>query len=97
MTNEIDRDVVKDALREVLAEQTPRRAIIRQTVHETLAELGVDHESPMDMQKDFAHLRDARVTMEQVRSKGILTIMGFLITGMIAAIWLGVKTFLHID
>lgn len=97
MTNNVDKEQLKEALREVLSEQTPRRVVIRQTVHETLAELGVQHDSPMDMQKDFQHLREARVTMEQVRSKGILTIIGFLLTGIIAAIWLGVKTFFHLD
>lgn len=97
MPNEIDKDQLKDALREVLAEQMPRRTVIRQTVHETLAELGVDSEAPMEMQKDFQHLREARTTMEAVRSKGVLTILTFLVTGIVAAIWMGIKTFLHID
>ena len=97
MPNEIDKEQLKEALREVLTEQTPRRVIIKQTVHETLAELGVDHDSPLEMQKDFQHLREARTTMEAVRSKGVLTIIGFLVTGIVAAIWLGLKTFFHLD
>lgn len=97
MQTDVDKEQLKEALREVLAEQTPRRVIIRQAVHETLAELGVDHDSPLEMQKDFQHLREARTTMEAVRNKGVLTILVFLITGFVALISLGVKTFLNLE
>lgn len=96
-TEDINKDLLKDALREVLAETTPRRIVIKETVHETLHELGIDADTPHEMQKDFQHLRDARTTMEQVKSKSIMTLIGFVVTGFVAAVWMGVRTFLHID
>lgn len=84
-------------VQEVLDQAPPREETIKQTVHETLTELGIDHADPHEMQKDFAHLREARTTMEAVRSKGILTIIGFLVTGIVASVWLGIKAFLNVD
>lgn len=94
-------DLTKDDIRliitEVLDQARPRREVIRETVHETLIELGVDYEEPMEMQKDFQHLREWRITMEQAKSKSVMATVGFLIAGLVALIWLGIKTFLHIE
>lgn len=47
-------------------------------------------ESP-DYQADLMHLRTWRKSMENVRSKGLLTVVGLLVTGLAAAMWLGIK------
>lgn len=36
------------------------KAIVRESVHETLVSLGIDSSDPIEVQKDFAHLRAAR-------------------------------------
>lgn len=91
-------DLTKEDIRliitEVLADAQPRREVIRQTVHDTLIELGVDSEDPTEMQKDFIHLREWRITMEQAKNKGVMATVGFLVTGVVALLWLGIKTFL---
>ncbi len=91
MANDIDRDTVRIIVEEVLKAAPPREETIRETVHETLTELGIDHAEPREMQKDFAHLREARVTMEQIRNKGIMALVGFLVAGVLSASWLGIK------
>lgn len=95
--SDMDKETVRLIVEEVLIQAPPRKETIKETVHETLTELGIDHSEPMEMQKDFQHLREARITMDQVRSRGILTLLGFLITGIVAAIWLGIKTFFNVE
>lgn len=45
-----------------------------------------------ETQADLMHLRKWRKTMERVQSKGILTLVGLLITGACAAVWIGLQT-----
>jgi hypothetical protein len=40
------------------------REVIRETVRETLISLGVDHTNPIEVQKDFAALRELRKLTE---------------------------------
>jgi hypothetical protein len=68
------------------------REMIRQTVRETFTTLGVQVNDPIEVQKDFQHLRDWRVTTDSIKKKGILTMVGLLITGAAAAVWLGLKS-----
>lgn len=69
------------------------RALIREAVRETFLMLGVKVDDPIEVQKDFQHLREWRNTTESIKSKGLLTVMGILVSGMLAAIWVGIKEF----
>ena len=73
-----------------LEEQDIRR-IVRDSVRETLVELGISHDDPIEMQKDFQHLREWRLATAMIRRKGLLTILGLAIAGMAAALWVGLK------
>lgn len=67
------------------------RQIIQETVATTLTQLGIDHENPIEMQKDFQYLHDLRRTSESLKSKGLLALVGVLVSGLLAATWLGIK------
>ncbi len=67
------------------------RGIVKETVHETLIGLGVDSSNPVEMQKDLQHLRDWRLTMAEARRKGLLTIVGIFVAGVLAFLWIGFK------
>ena len=69
------------------------RALIREAVRETFLMLGVKVDDPIEVQKDFQHLREWRNTTESIKSKGLLTVMGILVSGMLAALWVGIKDF----
>lgn len=69
------------------------RALIREAVRETFLMLGVKVDDPIEIQKDFQHLREWRNTTESIKSKGLLTVMGILVSGMLAALWVGIKEF----
>lgn len=58
---------------------------------ETLKALGIDMAQPFEMQRDFAHLRSWRLSVEAMRTKTILTAVGILVTGVLGAVWLAIK------
>lgn len=94
--SELDRDEVAAIVFETLEQAAPRRSTIKEAVRETLIELGIDHSDPLEMQKDFQHLREWRTTTEGMKSKGLIAVFGFLVTGILAAAWLGIKSYLHL-
>lgn len=70
------------------------RLLIREAVRETFLMLGVTVDDPIEVQKDFNHLREWRNTTESIKSKGLLTMIGVMASGALAAIWLGLKEML---
>lgn len=70
------------------------QALIRDTVRQTLLELGLNIERPADiieLQKDFQHLRSWRRSVETLGMKGVMVALGVFISGALAAFLLGVK------
>lgn len=65
--------------------------VARETVRETLTSLGADVEKPLEMQRDFQHLREWRTTTESVKSKTVLALLTLLVSGTVAAFWVGFK------
>lgn len=70
------------------------REVIRETVSETLVRVGLQSGDPIALQKDFSFLRQWRMATESVRNKGMLTLVGMLVTGVCAAIWIGARAIL---
>ena len=68
--------------------------VVQQTVQETLISMGVDTSDPIEMQRDFQSLRDWRRTSEALRSKGLLTLVGILVAGVLGALVVGVRSVL---
>lgn len=69
-------------------------SLIKQTVDETLTSIGLDHKNPIELQRDFQALREWRQAMQDVRKKTIITLIGILVTGLAAAVWIGLKSML---
>jgi hypothetical protein len=68
------------------------RAVIAETVSETLTKIGVEHDDPHEMQKDFHHLREWRKASTEIRTKSMITVLTVIIAGGLGALWLGFKT-----
>jgi hypothetical protein len=66
--------------------------IVTRGVSAALTRLGIDTAHPLDMQKDFSHLRAWRMSTDQIKDKGMLALMGIILSGFFAAVWLGFKT-----
>lgn len=67
--------------------------LVSETVRQTLLQLGVDASNPLDMQRDFQHLRQWRRAGEDLRSKTNLTLLGFFLAGVFALLLLGLKDY----
>lgn len=70
--------------------QTLVRETVQQTVNETFIRLGVQADNPIEMQKDFQHLRDWRQTTDSMKSKALLAAVGLVVSGGMAAVWIGI-------
>lgn len=64
---------------------------VKESVKETLTSMGIDVNNPVEVQRDMQHLRDWRMLTDAIRTKGIMTIVGIIIAGACAALWVGVK------
>jgi hypothetical protein len=67
------------------------KKLVREAVIQTLTELGIDVKNPLEMQRDFSHLRAWRESTEEVKRKGFLTLVGILVTGVAGAVWVAMK------
>ena len=67
------------------------RGLMEKAVSDAFTKLGIDASEPIEMQKDFQHLREWREATHAVQKKGLLTIAAILVTGACAALWLGLK------
>ncbi len=70
------------------------KCIVQETVQETLLTLGIDQRHPLEMQKDFQHVRSLRLATESIQRKGLLTLVGVMATGLAAIAWLGIRALL---
>ena len=68
------------------------KEIVSKTVDETLAKMGLNSEEIYEAQKDFMYLREQRKLHEKISLRVRFFIIGFIISGAIALLVLGVKT-----
>ena len=74
-----------------LTEEQLRKIVhetVQQTVSETMLRLGVQVTDPIEMQKDFQHLRDWRKTTDSMKAKAMLAMVGLLVSGLAASAWM---------
>ncbi len=69
------------------------KELITTTVGDTLTKLGVDHADPLEMQKDFQHVRDFRLSTEAAKRKGFLTLVGIFVASVVGAIMMAAKEY----
>lgn len=63
----------------------------REAVREWLTQLGLDASDPaaiVEIQRDFAHVRAWRTSVDAARSAAIKTGVGVLVSGFLGALWL---------
>lgn len=99
MTGELNEDqlrtLVKVAVTEALhAQREQLENIVAESVKQTLTALGIDSSNPLEMQKDMQHLRDWRQSVNQIRNKSMMTVIGIVVTGLVGAVWVGIQHFL---
>ena len=68
------------------------KEIVSKTVDETLAKMGLNSEEIYEAQKDFMYLREQRKLHEKISLRVRFIIIGFIISGAIGLLVLGVKS-----
>ena len=79
--------------RSVTMTESEVRQLITTTVHDTLTILGIEHKEPLEMQKDFQHLREWRQSSDAIKRKGVMTLVGIAVAAICGAIMVGVKAY----
>ena len=67
--------------------------LIAEAVRQTLVQMGADPSNPIEMQRDFQHLRQWRRAGEDLRSKGMLTLLSIFVTGSVALFLVGLRDY----
>lgn len=67
------------------------KGLMEEAVNNAITKMGIDTTDPIEMQRDFQHLRDWRIAVNSAKTKGFLTILGILTAGVAAAVWVGFK------
>lgn len=65
--------------------------LVATTVRQTLIQLGIDATNPLEMQRDFQHLREWREAGRELKHKGMMALLGIVLSGAAALLLLGVK------
>jgi hypothetical protein len=92
-------DEIKSIVHGVLAEQRDSHiasldeAMVK-TVAAILTSFGIDDEDRKEVRADFQHLRRWRKSVEQAQSYTFKAVITVIVTGLVGAVWLGVKAML---
>nr|WP_249137546.1 hypothetical protein [Bradyrhizobium canariense] len=69
-------------------------AIVLKTVASVLASFGIEDDDRKELRADFQHLRRWRTSVEQAQSYTFKAVITVIATGLMGAVWLGVKVVL---
>ncbi len=97
--NGLHEDDIKAIVIETLAEQQRFHrddidAIVLRAVATTLTSFGIDEEDRRELRADLQHLRRWRESVEQAQSYTFKAVVTVIATGLVGAVWLGVKVVL---
>jgi hypothetical protein len=97
--NGICDEDIKAVVAETLAEQQRRHyddidAVILRTVATILTSFGIEEEDRKEIRADFVHLRKWRKSVEQAQTYTFKAILTVIATGILGALWMGLKAML---
>jgi len=92
-------DEIRVIVVETLAEQQKLQqdsvdAIVLKAVASVLASFGIEDDDRKELRADFQHLRRWRKSVEQAQSYTFKAVITVIATGLMGAVWLGVKVVL---
>lgn len=73
-------------------------AIIERAVNRVLLRIGIaqaDDGDAIELQRDFSYLRDLRMGSQAIKNKGLLVVVGIVITAVSTLIYFGIQFFLQ--
>jgi len=92
-------DEIRAIVAETIAEQHRLQqdsidAIVLKAVASVLASFGIEDDDRKELRADFQHLRRWRKSVEQAQSYTFKAVITVIATGLMGAVWLGVKVVL---
>jgi hypothetical protein len=95
----LDDEDIRTIVVETLAERQRQHredidAIVLKAIATTLASFGIEEEDRKELRADFQHLRRWRKSVEQAQSYTFKAVITVIVTGVVGAVWLGVKAML---
>lgn len=90
---------IRAIVAELLAEQQRLHfssidGAIQKAIVSTLAAFGIEEEDRRDLRADLQHLRRWRRSVEQAQSFTFKAVITIIVSGIVGALWLGVKVML---
>ena len=90
------REDIKSVVIETLAEQQRRHwdaidAVVVKTIATTLTSFGIEEDDRQQLRADLQHLRRWRKSVEQAQSYTFKPVITVIVTGVVGALWLGIK------
>jgi hypothetical protein len=90
---------VQAIVAETLAEQRRLHnddvdTVVLKTIATILTSFGIEEEDRRELRADFQHLRRWRKSVEQAQSYTFKAVITIIVTGLVGALWLGVKVML---
>jgi hypothetical protein len=97
--NEMRDEDIRVVVAETLAEQQRLHqndldAVVLRTIASILTSFGIEEADRKELRADFQHLRRWRKSVEQAQSYTFKAVITVIITGVVGAVWLGVKVML---
>ncbi|HUN97325.1 MAG TPA: hypothetical protein VMU69_13980 [Bradyrhizobium sp.] len=69
-------------------------ATVLKTIATVLASFGINQDDRQELRADFSYLRSRRKAVEQVKNYTLRVVITVIMTGILGAMWLGIKTIL---
>jgi hypothetical protein len=87
---------IRTIVAETLAEQqrlyhNDIDAVVMRTIATILTSFGIEEEDRKELRADFQHLRRWRKSAEQAQSYTFKAVITVIVTGLVGAVWLGIK------
>jgi hypothetical protein len=90
-------DDIRTVVAETLAEQKRIQsgeidAIVLKTIATVLTSFGIDEDDRRELRADLGYLRRWRKSVEQAKNYTFRAVITVIVTGVLGAMWLGIKT-----
>ena len=72
------------------------KSVIEAAVKETLISIGINADDAIELQKDHSFVRELRKTHEAVKRKGLLALVGAVITGAVTLAYFLIRDLWHV-
>ncbi len=97
--NVMREEDIRAIVAETLAEQHRLHhndidAVVLRTIATILTSFGIEEEDRKELRADFLHLRRWRKSVEQAQSYTFKAVITVIVTGLVGAVWLGLKVML---